>query len=334
MNKFSLLAICFLFFQVFTSAQTPVLEFINSLNKIQQEKTLLPLKDSSRETWHFLPATMYQRPGIALFELNKTQKELAFKFLKNQLSESGYLKAKKIIGLERVLAEISGDTIFRDPEKYYIAIYGNPKKDKLWTWSFEGHHMSLNFTVLNGKASIAPRFLGTNPARIEHGDRKGERVLANEEDLAFELIHSMNTKQRKQAIFQEDAFKEIVTKNDSKVSPLKATGIKAELLNKKQQELLSAIIKEYLSTIPEHLAKERFEIIKDSEFNEIYFGWAGSTTLTKPHYYRIQGSSFLIEFDNTQNEANHIHTVWRDFDGDFGRDLIKEHYKHSHHHNN
>jgi hypothetical protein len=332
MKKTYLIFLVFLCSQVSITAQTPLLDFLNSLNQEQLEKAIFPMEDSSRETWHFIPGTSYKRAGIALFELDKFQKEKAFIFLKSQLSEVGYLKTKKIIGLESVLAEISGNYVHRDPEKYFFAFYGDPKNDALWTWSFEGHHISLNFTILNGKPSISPRFLGTNPAMIKQGKRKGERVLANEEDLAFKLINSMDNDQKAQAIFQLKSFNEIITKNDSKVKPLEAIGIKTESLNDQQNDILTTLISVYLSTIPEELAIERLELIKKSEFSNITFGWAGSTQISKPHYYRIQGDTFLIEFDNTQNNANHIHTVWREFDGDFGRDLIKEHYKHHHKH--
>ncbi len=307
-------------------------EFLEALNATQLKKAALEFNDPSRETWHFFPGTMYKRSGIALYELNPAQKKLVFNVLKENLSNKGYAKTQKIIDLERYLGELTGNKEFRDPEKYNIAIYGNPKTDALWSWSFEGHHLSLNFTVLNGKISASPLFFGANPAEIKEGSQKGERVLHKEEDLAFELIHSLSRDQKNQAIFKTQAFPEILTFNASKVEPFDVVGIKAESLNKKQQDILVSIIMEYLFTLPKDLAKERLRAIKISEFDDIHFGWAGSTDISKGHYYRIQGDTFLIEFDNTQNNANHIHAVWRDFNGDFGRDLIKEHYRTAEHH--
>ncbi|PWH82289.1 hypothetical protein DIS18_08505 [Algibacter marinivivus] len=309
-------------------------DFLLSLNEDQRKKANLSFDDKNRETWHFLPAVSFPREGIALLELSKEQNALAINFLKNYLSEVGYAKTQSIISLENILAEISGDPIYRDPLKYYIAIYGNPKKDKLWSWSFEGHHISLNFTISEDKISFSPRFLGANPGMVKNGKRKGERVLNKEEDLAFKLINSMTDEQKKQSIFQAISFQEIVTQNQSRVQKLNPVGIQAKLLNKKQQTILVKLIEEYLLTIPKSLAKERFRAIKIAEFDDVYFGWAGSTNLSEGHYYRIQGDTFLIEFDNTQNKANHIHTVWRDFNGDFGRDLIREHYENSEHHKN
>ena len=336
MQKFilAILIVAFSFNGVLLAQSTPVQDFLNGLDASQLKKTKLSFDDASRETWHFFPGTMYKRSGIALYELNASQKTLAYNLLKNHLSHTGYIKTQKIIDLERYLGELTGDKVFRDPEKYNIAIYGNPKTDKLWSWSFEGHHVSLNFTILDGKISGSPLFFGTNPAEIKEGTQKGERVLHKEEDLAFELMASMTNEQTNQAIFKSDAFPEIVTFNKSKVEPLETVGIKAESLNKKQQDILMSILKEYLSTLAHSLAKERFRAIKISEFNDIHFGWAGSTDISKGHYYRIQGDTFLIEFDNTQNNANHIHAVWRDFHGDFGRDLIKEHYQNASHHKN
>tara|TARA_R110000868_G_C10944758_1_gene767364 strand:- start:2451 stop:3449 length:999 start_codon:yes stop_codon:yes gene_type:complete len=327
-----LLALIF-FVSSFSNAQSnTAIDFFESLNEDQRDKANLAFNDLNRETWHFLPAVSVAREGISLLELDEEQKVLAFNFLKTHLSEAGYKKIQSIISLENILAEISGDPVYRDPLKYHITIYGNPEKDKIWSWSFEGHHISLNFTISEGKTSFSPRFLGSNPGMIKKGKRKGERVLNKEEDLAFKLINSMTTEQLKQTIFQTTSFEEIVTRNESKVAPLSSVGIQVKLLDENQQSILVSLIEVYLATIPTNLAKERFRAIKIAEFDDIHFGWAGSTDISKGHYYRIQGDTFLIEFDNTQNNANHVHTVWRDFYGDFGRDLIKEHYDNSEHH--
>jgi hypothetical protein len=331
MRLFKVLVMLFML-SVSNAQSNEVLTFLNTLNENQLSKTILSFDNTSRETWHFLPGTMYKRHGIALYDLDETQKTHAFNLLKHHLSSTGYLKTKKIIELERYLGELSGNKVFRDPEKYYFAFYGNPKKDSLWSWSFEGHHISLNFTVSNEKISASPRFMGTNPAEIKEGPLKGQRVLNKEEDLAFELINSMGEEQRAKTIFKSIAFPDILTSNKSKVAPLEDEGIKAKNLNEKQKAILTKLIKEYLLTLPQELAKERYRAIQIAEFDDIRFAWAGSTDLTKGHYYRIQGDTFLIEFDNTQNNANHVHLVWREFNADFGRDLIKEHYEKSDHH--
>ncbi len=314
------------------NSDNSAVSFLNSLNDAQRKKALMPIDDSSREHWHYLPTTMFERGGILLNELNSEQKRLAFAVLKSHLSKTGYDKIQQIIELENVLAELTNNPNTRDPEKYVLAFYGDPAKDNLWAWSFEGHHISLNFTVSNDKVSIVPRFLGANPATIKTGKRKGERTLAEEEDLGLELVNSLNSEQKKQAIIQDSTFYDIVSGNKSEVSPFKSFGIKMKDLVKSQQQTLQQLIDVYLLVMPKELAEKRLENLKKEDFDEIQFGWAGATEKGKPHYYRIQGRTFLIEFDNTQNNANHIHTVWRDFKGDFGKDLIKEHYQKSDHH--
>jgi hypothetical protein len=310
----------------------PAIRFLESLDNEQLSRLMMPFDDMSKNTWHYLPGRMWPRAGLLLDELNDHQKVKFSQMLQSFLSKSGYDKTQNIIELENVLVELGGDPGFRDAGAYFIAVYGNPGTDSLWAWSFEGHHLSLNFTVSNGKLSTAPRFFGASPATVPEGRRIGERTLDREEDLALELINALSDQQREEAIFQNVPFADIVTTNATEVGPLRPAGIKATTLNSGQKDLLKQLIKEYLSSIPENLALERESRINEEEFDEIRFGWAGALVKGQAHYYRIQGKTFLIEFDNTQNNANHIHTVWRDFDGDFGRDLIREHYLNSDHH--
>jgi hypothetical protein len=336
-TTFSILFIAAFFFAVKADTTDQADKFLNSLNKEQREKAQFSFDNSSKHDWHYLPATMYPRAGIALYELNSTQKQILFNLLQSSLSETGYAKTQQIISLENILAEVTGNTEMRDPEKYYAAFYGNPTKDSLWSWSFQGHHLSLNFAVLNGETSMSPRFMGANPATVKEGNRKGERTLAKEDDLGLELINSCTAQQKEKAIFKNETFNDIVTKNSTQVDPLNPVGIKMEELNNSQQIILLQIIDEYLATMPDELATARMKKLEAEETDEIRFAWAGATKPGQGHYYRIQGLSFLIEFDNTQsdysrNKANHIHSVWRDFDGDFGRDLIREHYQSSDHH--
>lgn len=307
-------------------------QFLNTLNSEQKKKTLLAFDNSSKSDWHYLPAASYPLAGISLKELNNEQEELLFKLLRSSLSETGYSKTKQIISLEEVLAELSGNSSYRDPEQYYVAFYGHPEKDGLWAWAFQGHHLSLNFTVSEGKMSVAPRFMGANPATIKTGKRKGERTLANEEDLGLQLINALSAEQKDKAIFSERAPYDIVTGTSREVDPLKPVGLKLQEMSAANQQLLLQLIDEYLTTMPDELAEKRMKKLEKEEAGEIRFGWAGATEPGRGHYYRIQGKSFLVEFDNTQNSANHIHSVWRDFDGDFGRDLIREHYESSSHH--
>lgn len=310
----------------------PAVDFLKSLTQAQRDKTQMAFDHESRMLWHYIPSSMFPREGIQLKELDSNQKSKLSELLKNFLSETGYTKTMKIIDLENILLEISGDSISRNPENYSVAFYGNPEKDRIWAFSFEGHHISLNFTIHDGKVEFAPRFLGANPARILSGPREGERTLQKEEDLAFELLNSLSEEQRKMAIFQQEPFLDIVTGKSAEIEPFNPVGIMYGQLNRNQQLIFLKLLDEYLSTMPAEQAEKRMNNIKDEEINEVRFGWAGATVLGEGHYYRIQGKSFLIEFDNVQNKANHIHSVWRDFDGDFGRNLIREHYENSDHH--
>tara|TARA_R110002049_G_scaffold155109_2_gene319949 strand:+ start:9293 stop:10306 length:1014 start_codon:yes stop_codon:yes gene_type:complete len=329
---FTILTALVLLYAFLPPENEKAIRFIQSLDKEQRALALFSIADTTKNTWHFIPGATFPRAGIKLSDLNTKQKELFSILLQEYLSASGYDKAMRIIALENVLVEMGGDPTYRDPEIYFIAFYGDPEKDSVWAWSFEGHHLSLNFSNVANKIAIAPRFMGANPGTVNVGKLKGERVLKNEEDIALELINSFTATQKTKAIFQEKAFPEIVTSNASEVKPLQEVGIPISELNAAQQGLLQTLIDEYLSSMPVDLAKQRIDKIKQESYDEIRFGWAGSTTLNNPHYYRVQGKSFLIEFDNTQNNANHIHTIRRDFDGDFGRDLIQEHYKNSNHH--
>ena len=314
------------------SFNNPASDFLNSLSKEQHEKAVFSFNDNKREIWSFLPGAIIWRPGLKLNELSEKQTELLFILLRSSLSETGYNKAKDIIELENVLAELEGNNEFRNADNYFVSFYGSPDKDNIWGWSFEGHHLSLNFTITPNGTSVAPRFMGSNPAKILSGPREGERILDKEEDYGIQLINSMSNEQQEKAIFRKEPYFDIVSQNASEVSPLVPVGISMKDLNENQREIFEKLILVYLNSLPSDLADERFRKIKNEDFENIRFGWAGATNVKEGHYYRIQGKSFLVEFDNFMNNANHIHTVWREFDGDFGRDLILEHYQNSDHH--
>lgn len=303
-------------------------KFLASLNAEEKAKALFKFDDEQRPDWYFVPRKT--RKGLPMKELTEQQRKLAMNFLQAGLSAYGYQKATTIMSLELVLAEMEGPnrTWPRDPGLYYISIFGTPGARDRWGWSFEGHHISLNFTVVKGEmVSNTPLFMGTNPAEVRQGPRKGLRVLANEEDKGRALIQSLDDKQKAIAIYDQKAPGDIITVNAHKVDPLKADGITFAQLNSQQKTMLSQLVEEYLSRMPEDVATERRNKLKAAGMDKIYFAWAGGIKKNDPHYYRMQGPTFLVEYDDTQNDANHIHTVWRDFNGDFGADLLREHYK-------
>jgi hypothetical protein len=303
-------------------------KFLASLSAEQKAKAAYSFDSDQRIDWYFVPRQT--RRGIPLKELNEQQRKLAMEFLKAGVGAYGYQKATTIISLEPILAEMEGPqrTWPRDPGLYYVSVYGTPGARDRWAWSFEGHHISLNFTVVKGELiSNTPLFLGSNPAEVRQGERKGLRALAGEEDKGRALVQSLDDKQKAIAIFAPKAPGDIVTMNSKKVDPLKADGITFGQLNKQQKELFTQLVEEYLSRMPEDVANERRGKLKTAGMDKIYFAWAGGVNRYDPHYYRLQGPTFLVEYDDTQNNANHIHSVWRDFNGDFGEDLLRAHYK-------
>ena len=308
-------------------------QFIGSLSAPQKAKIVHEFNAADRDDWHFLPWSSYERQGLPLKELRAEQKELVDKLLQSSLSATGYKQTTEIISLENVLAASSGDPVYRDPERYYVSIYGDPTQEDVWMWTFEGHHVSLHFTTVGNQVSYTPRFFGSNPGRIMEGDRKGFSPLVHEEDMGLQLINMLSNSQKQIAIFNEKAYNDIVSFNKTVAEKPSNEGILVNNLDAVQKKLLMDIIYEYASTIPAEQAMARISTIRKEELDELRFAWAGATELGKAHYYRIQGKTFMIEFDNSQNNANHIHSVWRDFDGDFGRDLLKEHYNnHKHQH--
>lgn len=307
-------------------------DFVQSLNEAQKTRAVFPFDEMNRYEWHYLPAAMVGRNGVAVKDLDSTQKHKLYLLLQAFLSNEGYTRTRDIMSFEYLLKEMQPDNPIRIPENYYAAVYGNAGKDSVWGWKFSGHHVSLNFTVVNGALAFAPFFFGVFPADVKEGPKKGLRLLKNEEDLGFELIKSLNQQQKQKAIFELKAFTDVVTTNAEQVGPLKPEGILAADFTHDQKMLLNKLIVAYLLNMPPEIAKVRMKKITAENMNAIRFGWAGATEAGKAHYYRVQGKSFLIEFDNTQNNANHIHTVWRDFNGDFGRDLLWEHYHDMKHH--
>ena len=302
-------------------------KFLASLTPEQKAKASFEFGDEQRFDWHFIPR---DRKGLPLKDLDEKQRGLAMEFMKSGLGAAGYKKATTIMSLEPVLAQMEGPSrrFPRDPQLYFFSIFGTPSAKTPWGWRVEGHHISLNFTVINGETlSNTPLFFGANPAEIREGERKGLRALAAEEDKGRELVTALDEKQRAVAIFDKTAPGDIITMNKRKVDPLKPDGVAAGQLNKQQKAMLEKLIDEYLSRMPQDIADERSKKLRDAGFDKIYFAWAGGLNKGDPHYYRIQGPTFLVEYDDTQNNANHIHSVWRDFNGDFGEDLLREHYQ-------
>ncbi|HTX39867.1 MAG TPA: DUF3500 domain-containing protein [Bryobacteraceae bacterium] len=302
--------------------------YLNALTPEQRARTTFPFESQERMNWHFVPL---ERKGVALREMNSAQKHLAEALLSAGLSEQGIIKAHTIMSLDQILKEMEkGTGPERDPEKYYMSIFGEPSDQGTWGYRFEGHHISLNFTVANGRIASTPSFFGANPAEVKEGPRAGLRALMREEDIGRELIKSLSESQRQTAIVDKTAYKDIIT-FDSRKAALNGqpNGLQVSKMTPKEKEILTGLVEEYADDFPPQIANMRMEQFRKTEANA-WFAWAGGIESGQPHYYRIQTPVFLIEFDDTQNNANHIHSVWRDFNGDFGEDLLAEHYQASH----
>jgi hypothetical protein len=303
--------------------------FLAALTPDQKAKATFELKSDERVNWHFIPKP---RKGLPIKEMNSAQRSLALGLLNSGLSHRGYLKASTIMSLEEILKDMEqGKGPTRDPELYFFSIFGTPDPKGTWGWRVEGHHLSVNFTIADGKAvAVTPSFLGTNPAEVRSGPRKGLRVLGTEEDLARKLVLSLNDDQKKIALYTNTAPSDIITGADRKAHVLDPKGITMKQLNEDQQKMLKAVINEYIHRARKEFADKELKKIKAADSEKIYFAWAGSTERGQPHYYRVQGPSFLLEYDNTQNNANHVHAVWRDLENDFGDDILRKHYDESH----
>src|SRR3984893_12847258 len=308
-------------------------KFLATLDPAQKSKAMLPFNSEERFHWFYTPVS---RKGVPLKELNPSQQQAALALLHAGLSEKGYTKAETIRKLEDVLSELEqGRGPTRDPDLYFFTFFGEPAADGTWAWGwrYEGHHCSQNWTIVNGKSiGSSPQFFGAHPAEVHEGPMKGTRVLSAEKDLGRSLVKSLSTAQRTEAVLNASAPSDILSSNQRKAAIQEDKGVAYSRLSKEQQGTLLALIEEYLGAQPRAQARERLEKIRRAGFDEIKFAWMGGLEKGEGHYYRVQGSTFLIEYDNTQNNANHIHCVWRDFNGDFGEDLLADHYQNSPHH--
>ena len=275
---------------------------------------------------------MHPRHGLSFREMQQDQQHMAYALLASVLSARGLQKTAQIMSLEQILHDANPKGRFaRDPKWYFISIFGKPSVKGTWGWRFEGHHLSLSFTVVDGHVGgLTPSFLGTNPGKVLDGPRKGLQVLASEEKIARALTRSLNAEQRKVAVVDEKAPADIITKADRKARRLEPLGLAASEMNKKQFTQLWTLIEEYLRNYRPDLAEEGLKHLEGLDLKMIHFAWAGSLESGKGHYYRIQAPDFLIEYDNTQNGANHVHCVVRDLKRDFGEDLLRQHYEQHH----
>ena len=296
--------------------------FLASLDDDAKAKISFPFDSPERLNWHFIPR---ERKGLPFKAMNQASRQLAFGLIQTGLSHDGFLKATTIMSLEQILLELEkGSGPLRDPEMYFVSIFGEPSDRGKWGWRVEGHHLSLNFVVQDGKIVAAtPAFFGSNPAEVSSGPRKGLRNLADLEDRALRLLQALDDSQKKVAIIAEKAPADIRAANKPQAPTEAAEGIAFSGLNDGQRPMLRALIETYAAEMPSEVGQAWLDEIERGGLDSVKFAWAGATERTQPHHYKVQGPTFLIEFNNTQNggdkrPANHIHSVWRNMLGDFG----------------
>ena len=305
--------------------------FLSTLDAEARAQATYEIGDEERLNWHFIPR---ERNGLPLKAMSSAQRNAAHRLLKATLSTQGYLKANAVMELERILGVIEGREERRDPEDYYFTIFGSPSTSDAWAWRFEGHHVSLNFaSITNQLVVTGPAFFGANPATVLSGPKAGLRMLGNEEDLGRSLARMLSDTQRRTAVIAREAPDDIITGADREAALDRFEGIAASAMTSAQRDLMFRLIGEYVHNMDQQSADRWMERIENTRPDQIHFAWAGGLEPGQGHYYRVHAPDFLIEYDNTQNDANHVHSVWRDLRNDFGGDVLLQHYQESHHQN-
>ncbi len=303
--------------------------YVATLGSAERDRGTWELGAEQRFDWHFIPRERY---GVRLRDMNPDQRIAAHGLLQSVLSSQGYLKATGVMQLEGILGVIEGRTDRRDPQDYYFNIFGAPSADGPWAWRFEGHHISMNVAAAgDAPPSMTPAFLGSNPAVVREGPNAGRRLLGAEEDLARELLALFTDAQLRTAIIETEAPRDIITGNARMVELDDFEGLPASEMTNAQSHALMHLIEEYLNNADAVIANAEMERIHEAGLENLHFAWAGSTERGEGHYYRIHGPTVLIEYDNVQGGANHVHSVWRDPQNDFGDDLLRRHYEEADH---
>lgn len=306
--------------------------FLQTLPDELRARATRRFDDANRMDWHYVPR---ERAGVALGELDETQRAAAMALVQSGLSAQGKRKAEGVLRLEEVLNAMvvarGGDPSHRDPGQYHVAIFGAPSTERPWGWRFEGHHLSLNFSSITGEVATAtPSFLGAQPAEVSGGAHAGLRVLAAEEDLARELVASLDAEQRSAAVRERDVPADVILGPARAAEALEPAGIEASRLDAPQRALLLRLLETYVGNLEPALAEREMERIRAAGLERLRFLWIGGTAPGQPHYYRLQGPTFVVELDNVQDGANHVHTLWRDLENDFGGDLLRRHLEEEH----
>lgn len=306
-------------------------KLLQSLDEAQAKSISFSMEDPQRKDWQFVPM---ERKGLGLKSMKPHQRGLAMALVQSVLSHKGFATAMEIMSLEQVLRELENNPNKRDPEKYHLFLFGTPSTEQAWGWRIEGHHLSLTVTIVQTdegqEVFTNPSFFGTNPAEVRNGPMKGVRVLGDIEDAGRDLIKQLSVEQKAKAVIAGKVPNDVINGPGREAELISPEGIAAADLDEKQKKMLRAILDSYLNRFRSSLMDDDREKIELAGFEKLNFAWIGKIQLGEPHYFRIQGPTFIFEYDNTQNQANHAHVVWRDFQNDFGADALRLHYEKTH----
>ena len=303
--------------------------FLGALDSRRRQQATFSFAHAERRNWHYVPR---HREGLALKDMPADARTAALALLQVGLSAAGYAKARDVLRLEGVLRQLETFGGFtRDPDNYAVTIFGAPEQPALWGWRFEGHHLSLNFTLVPGRpVSVTPAFFGANPAEVPSGPHRSLRALAEEQDLAFALARGVDASLRGRLVIAAESPGDIVSGPGRAYSLKTPAGVALGELGAEPRALALRLIETYARNMRSEIADEELRRMREAGSEEVRFAWAGPIDPKQPHYYRLHGPTLLIEYDNSQNRANHVHSVWHDPQNDFGADLLRAHYELSH----
>jgi hypothetical protein len=307
--------------------------FLAALPAEQRARAAFPFEAPERLRFHFIPTETFARQGVTIAEMGPAQREAAHALLRAGLSQRGYMTATQIMETEGILSLLEGGRgqFNRDPERYYVSVFGTPSTSGTWGWRWEGHHLSLQFTVVQGAITVSsPTFLASNPAEVPDGPRRGMRALARQEDAGRALLGSLDAAQRGVAVQPDINPRDVLARVALDPDPLTPVGIRASELTPAQRELLLEIVHAYTDVMTDEVAALRLAKIEQAGVDNLRFAWAGGTKRGELSYFRVQGPTFLIELSNTMNDPNHIHSGWREFGAEFGRDVLAQHMREDH----
>ena len=294
--------------------------FRKTLTPEQLQQASFGFNDPERLNWHFIPRP---RKGLPLKDLEGPALVAAKTFLHSGLTEAGYDQTLNVMSLEEVLYLLEGGEREarrdrRDPGKYYLSIFGEPSDKGSWGWRLEGHHISLNFTLKDGAVvGSTPEFFGANPGTIDAGLGRQIRVLGSEEDIARQILKLCTPEQQKITWIDKTAPGEVPGPNQLQAEIGPPLGLPFSGMSNDQKKLLQDLLNEYLKNLPASITTQRRAELEQAGLDKIHFAWWGGSELHEPHHYRVQGPTFVIEYNNTQNNANHVHSMWRNLKGDF-----------------